>query len=166
MTVPIRIALKTFFALLFTVHVATAQVGIGFGGEAHDGGQPVEVAADALSVNRESGRAVFTGNVLITQGDLRMAAGEVEVIYVETETGTEIERVLATGGVLVTRGDDAAEGQEAEYRVQDASLTLNGSVLVTQGPTAIAGDEMVIDLETGSGTVSGRVRTTLQGESR
>ena len=145
--------------------IAMAQTGIGFGGVAHDGSQPVEVTADTLSVDRETGRAIFSGNVLIVQGDLRMAAGEVEVIYAESDGGTDIERVVATGGVLVTRGDDAAEGQEAEYRVQDANLTLYGQVLVTQGPTAIAGDQMVVDLETGSGTVTGRVSTTLQGQN-
>lgn len=166
MTQLIRLVRNIVIVLTIGTQAALAQVGIGFGGEAHDGNQPVEVTADALSVNRETGSAVFSGNVLIIQGDLRMAAGEVEVIYAETDSGTDIERVLATGGVLVTRGDDAAEGQEAEYLVQDASLTLDGGVLVTQGPTAIAGDRMVIDLETGSGTVSGRVRTTLQGQSQ
>lgn len=139
-------------------------VGIGFGGVAHDGAQPVEVTADSLSVDQETGRATFSGNVLIIQGDLRLAAGAVEVVYAETDGGTDIDRVLATGGVLVTRGDDAAEGQEAEYTLSDASLTLSGGVLVTQGPTAISGDEMVIDLETGSGSVTGNVRTTLQSQ--
>ena len=161
----IRTVLNMLLSLVVLTQVAFAQgVGIGFGGVAHDGAQPVEVTADALSVDRETGRAVFSGNVLIIQGDLRLAAGEVEVVYAETDEGTDIDRVLASGGVLVTRGEDAAEGQEAEYLVQDASLTLNGNVLVTQGPTAIAGDRMVVDLQTGSGTVTGRVRTTLQGQ--
>lgn len=163
----IRIAPSLLLAVGLMVQTAAAQeVGIGFGGTAHDGSQPVEVTSDALSVDSETGRAVFSGNVLIVQGDMRLAAGEVEVIYAEIDGDTDIDRVLATGGVLVTRGDDAAEGQEAEYLVQDASLTLNGNVLVTQGPTAIAGDRMTIDLQTGSGTVSGRVRTTLPGQSQ
>ena len=165
MTIPIRLAVKSTLALMLTLQMAAAQVGIGFGGVAHDSDQPVEVTADQLNVDRQNGNAVFTGNVLIIQGDLRLAAGMVEVIYGETDSGTEIERVVATEGVLVTRGEDAAEGQEAEYLVQDASLTLTGDVLVTQGPTAIAGDRMTIDLTTGSGTVSGRVRTTL-GQSQ
>ena len=165
MKIPLtRIALSALGLLYFTLQSAVAQVGIGFGGVAHDGSQPVEVTADQLTVDRASGNAVFSGNVLIVQGDLRMAAGMVEVFYATADGATDIERVLATGGVLVTRGEDAAEGSEAEYFVQDASLTLSGDVLVTQGPTAIAGDRMQIDLNTGSGTVSGRVRTTLQGQ--
>lgn len=148
--------------LLFATAPALAQVGIGFGGVAHDGNQPVEVTADSLAVNRESGNAVFSGNVLIIQGDLRMAAGEVTVIYSETDGQQSVDEVVATGGVLVTRGDDAAEGERAEYDVEAAELTLTGNVMVTQGPTAIAGERMVVDMDTGSGTVSGRVRTVLQ----
>lgn len=140
---------------------AVAQVGIGFGGVPHDGDQPVDITAAELSIDRESGNVIFSGNVLIVQGDLRLAAAEVTVIYAEAGGQTDVERVIASGGVLVTRGEDAAEGSEAEYNVTDASLTLSGSVLVTQGPTAISGDRLVIDLETGSGTMVGQVRTTL-----
>lgn len=155
--------LRIFLVVIAFSLPAAAQVGIGFGGVAHDGSQPVEITADTLSVDRDAGNAVFSGNVLIVQGDLRMAAGEVTVIYSDNDGSSEVDQVIATGGVLVTRGDDAAEGQEAEYSVADASLTLTGNVLVTQGPTAIAGDRLVVDMETGSGTVAGRVRTVLQG---
>jgi lipopolysaccharide export system protein LptA len=143
---------------------ALAQVAVGFGGVAHDSSQPVEVTADSLSVNQTTGNAVFEGNVIVVQGDLRMAAGRIEVIY-STEGGSRaVQEVVATGGVMVTRGTDAAEGSEARYAVQTALLTMSGDVLVTQGPTAIAGDRMVVDMATGTGTVDGRVRTVLGGD--
>jgi lipopolysaccharide export system protein LptA len=143
---------------------ALAQVAVGFGGVAHDSSQPVEVTADSLSVNQTTGNAVFEGNVIVVQGDLRMAAGRIEVIY-STEGGSRaVQEVVATGGVMVTRGTDAAEGAEARYAVQTALLTMSGDVLVTQGPTAIAGDRMVVDMATGTGTVDGRVRTVLGGD--
>ena len=141
---------------------AAAQMQIGFGGVPHDADQPVEVTSDSLSLDQTTGRAVFEGNVVIVQGDLRMAAGRVEVIYAETGGARSVERVLATGGVLVTRGTDAAEGAEADYDIAAALLTLRGDVLVTQGPTAISGDRMVVNMTTGNGTVDGRVRTVLE----
>lgn len=140
---------------------ALAQVGIGFGGVAHDTSQQVELTADSLSIDQTNGRAVFEGNVIVVQGDLRMAAGRIEVVYSETDGDRAVEEVIATGGVLVTRGTDAAEGSEARYAIQTALLTMTGDVLVTQGETAIAGDRIVIDMTTGSGTVDGRVRTVL-----
>jgi lipopolysaccharide export system protein LptA len=140
---------------------AAAQVDIGFGGVAYDLRQPVEVTADSLTIDQSTGQAVFSGNVIVHQGDLRMSAGEVRVIYSEAEGRREVDEVVATGGVLVTRGADAAEGREARFDVASALLTMAGSVLVTQGPTAVAGDRMVVNMRTGSGSVEGRVRTVL-----
>jgi len=142
---------------------ALAQVGIGFGGVAHDASQPVEVTADSLAVDQATGRAAFEGNVIVLQGDLRMAAGRIEVIYTTGGTGRAVQEVIATGGVMVTRGTDAAEGDEARYVVETAMLTMTGDVLVTQGPTAIAGDRLTVDMATGVGTVDGRVRTEIGG---
>lgn len=140
---------------------AAAQVNIGFGGVAYDSRQPVEVTADSLTIDQASGEAVFSGNVIVHQGDLRMAAGQVRVIYSDTGGRRAVDQVLATGGVLVTRGADAAEGREARFDVDSALLTMMGEVLVTQGPTAVAGDRMVVNMRTGSGSVEGRVRTVL-----
>lgn len=140
---------------------AAAQVAVGFGGVAHDAQQAVEVVSDSLTIDQTTGRAVFIGNVVIVQGDLRIAAERVEVIYPETDGQQNVQEVLASGGVLVTRGEDAAEGNEARYDIVAALLTMTGDVIVTQGATTIGGEEMVIDMTTGNGTVSGRVRTVL-----
>lgn len=154
------------FALLGFVFLlampASAQVDIGFGGVSYDERQPVEVTADGLTVDQTTGEAVFTGNVIVVQGDLRMAAGVVRIVY-STDGNQDVREVIATGGVLVTRGADAAEGGSARFDVASALLTLSGSVLVTQGPTAIAGDSMVVNMRTGNGSVDGRVRTVLGG---
>ncbi len=154
-----------FLAIILSVSgPALAQVAVGFGGVAHDSSQPVEVTADSLTVNQSNGNAVFEGNVIVVQGDLRMTAGRIEIVYTADTGARRVQDVIATGGVLVTRGADAAEGAEARYAVQTALLTLAGNVMVTQGPMAIAGDRMLIDMTTGTGTVDGRVRTVLGGD--
>jgi lipopolysaccharide export system protein LptA len=85
---------------------------------AYDARQPVEVTADSLTIDQSTGQAVFSGNVIVHQGDLRMAAGQVRVIFTATRDGQprRRSRSLATGGVLVTRGADAAEGQRGALR--------------------------------------------------
>jgi len=157
------------FALALTVvsgTAALAQVNIGFGAVTHDANEPIEVTSDSLAIDQTSGEAVFSGNVVVVQGSLRLSAGEVIVRYDEAGAGRSVEQVIASGGVLVARGEDAAEGAEAVYRVAESMLTLTGDVLVTQGPTAISGDRMVVNMATGDGTVDGRVRTVLApGES-
>jgi lipopolysaccharide export system protein LptA len=140
---------------------ASGQVAIGFGGVAYDETQPVEVTSDSLTIDQGTGEAVFSGNVIVHQGDLRMAAARVRVVYSEREGRRAVDEVIATGGVLVTRGADAAEGREARFDVASSLLTMIGDVLVTQGATAVAGDRMVVNMETGNGSVEGRVRTVL-----
>jgi hypothetical protein len=95
---------------------AAAQVNIGFGGVAYDARQPVEVTADSLTIDQATGEAVFSGNVIVHQGDLRMAAGQVRVLYSDTTDSAAWIRSSASGGVLVTRGADAAEGQRGAFR--------------------------------------------------
>ena len=157
-----RALIAAFTLMVLSCLPALAQTQIGFGGVAHDSNQPIEVTSDSLRVDQTTGNAGFSGNVIVIQGDLRMAAAEVSVIYSGAEGSQQIQEVVATGGVLMTRGQDAAEGNRAEYSVEDARVYLTGEVLVTQGRTTIAGDRLNIDLNTGNGTVEGRVRTILQ----
>jgi lipopolysaccharide export system protein LptA len=151
--------------LVALIQPAAAQVAIGFGGVAHDSDQPVEAVSDTLTIDQTNGRALFSGNVIIIQGDLRIAAEDVEVIYSDLDGERSVDEVIATGGVLITRGEDAAEGEDAVYAVAAGILTMTGDVLVTQGTTTIAGDSMVVDMTTGDGVVEGRVRTVLTPQS-
>lgn len=131
-----------------------------------DTGAPVEVTADSLQVDQASGSAVFTGNVLIVQGSMRLAADEVRVTYArtaagETDTGT-IDSMVATGGVTLATETEAAEAAEAVYSPQSGQLVMTGDVLLTQGSNSISGQSLTVDLETGAGRMEGRVRTVLQ----
>lgn len=148
-------------ALILAAPAAAQTTGIGFGAGDFDGDAPVEVAADALSVDQASGRAVLTGEVAIAQGDLRLSAGRVVVAYA-TGAARRIERIEATGGVLIVAGDDAAEGEAATYMPASGEIVMTGDVVVTQGGATLAGDRLEVNLETGAGAVTGRVRTVLR----
>ena len=153
---PLRAALLA----LLSLPTAAAQ-GVQLGGAfAADPSAPVEVTSDSLSVDQATGAAVFTGNVTIGQGDLRVQAGEVEVRYDEATGG--IARLLATGGVTLATPSEAAEAREADYDLGSGTLTMTGEVLLTQGPSAISGDRLVVDLNAGTARMEGNVRTILQ----
>lgn len=138
-----------------------AQTGIAFGGLKHDTGQPVEVASDQLQVDQADGAATFTGNVLVTQGEMRLSAGQVHVIYAAGDTG-QISELRATGGVTLVNGAEAAEAREAVYSIDDGTVVMKGDVILTQGKTALSSDTLIIDLNKGTGTLDGRVRTVFQ----
>lgn len=157
---PSKPLLALVLAALLPV-TAHAQGGaVAFGGLKGDSTLPVEVTSDTLTVRQPDGEAVFEGNVIVIQGDLRMTAPEVRVYYVEGDT-TEIERVHALRGVTIVSPTEAAEGKEAVYTIAKGEVVMTGDVLLTQGTSTINGQKMVIDLNTGKGVMEGRVKTVL-----
>lgn len=152
-------------SVLLTPAAALAQgAPVAFGGLKHDKTLPVEVTSDQLNVDQSDGTAIFTGNVVIGQGEMRITARRVDVFYetVNGETTGRIQRMLATGDVVMVNGAEAAEGERAEYTIDTGNVVMTGDVLLTQGQNALSGDRLVIDLDTGTGVMEGRVKTIFQ----
>jgi len=137
-----------------------AAQGVAFGAMADQGDAPVEVTADNLAVNQSDGTATFTGHVVIAQGDMRLAAPKVLVIY--AEASERIERLEASGGVTLVSGEDAAEARNARYDIDAQVIVMEGDVLLTQGPSVMSSERMTVDLEKGTAQMGGRVRTILK----
>ena len=137
---------------------------VAFGGLRQDSSLPVEIESDQLQVDQAAGTAVFTGNVRVKQGELRLAAPKVEVVYATGENAGRgrIETIHATGGVTLANASEAAEGTDALYALGKGEVVMRGNVLLTQGPNTIAGQELVIDLDAGTGRMQGRVQTVFQ----
>ncbi len=160
--------LRGFSAVVFTALVMGAAFAQGapvsFGFSQHDDSKPIEITSEELQIDQESGFALFTGNVIVGQGDLRMTAGQMRVEYGQNpETKkTDITRLLATGGVTIVSGEEAAESDSAIYTIANTTIVMTGDVLLTQGPSAISGDKMTYNLTSNSGFMEGRVKTVLQ----
>lgn len=137
-----------------------AQTTVAFGTIRQDPEAPVEVTADTLSVDQGNGMAVFSGNVLIGQGDMRLSAARVLVVY--KEGGAGIERLEATGGVTLVSGPDAAESERADYNIEGGTIVMTGDVLMTQGGNALTAGRMEVNLRDGTAQMAGRVKTILQ----
>lgn len=135
---------------------------IAFGNTEQDTGLPVEVTADNLEVSQNDGTAVFTGNVLIGQGEMRLSAPRVLVVYLQDQSG--IERLQASGGVTLVSGEDAAEATTANYNIETGLIEMEGNVLLVQGRNALTADKMFVDTRAGTARMSGRVKTVLQPE--
>ncbi|MCF2906099.1 LptA/OstA family protein [Octadecabacter sp. CECT 8868] len=144
-------------AALIVASAAFSQTNINLGAVNADPNAPVEITADNLSIDQTSGEAVFAGNVVLGQGDLRLSAGQVQVIY--NDASGDISRLSASGGVTLVTASEAAESATAEYNLDAGTLLMSGDVLLTQGASAISADRMNIDLSTGAARMEGRVRT-------
>ena len=161
-----RAFLAIGFCLLALGFSATAQAqgaSVAFGGLKHDSSLPVEIAADSLTINQETGKATFRGNVLVGQGEMRLSAGLVQVEYKDGSSSTgEVQRLHASGGVTLVSGAEAAEAAEAIYSIGSSQIVMSGNVLLTQGQNALSGQKLTVDLTSGTGVMSGRVKTVFQ----
>ena len=141
--------------------LASAVAALGFGSLAGAQGiagfnsnQPVDYAADRIELQDRQNRVVLSGDVVITQGDLRLTAGRTTVAY--TDAGSlRIQRIDASGGVTVTRGDESARGSAGVYDFNRRVIVLSGGVALRRGTDTLNGARLTIDLNTGLSTVDG-----------
>lgn len=119
-----------------------------------DSRAPVNYAADLLELQDRQDRVVLAGNVVITQGDLRLTAGRTTIAY--SDAGTlRIQRIDATGGVTVTRGQERASGSAAVYDFNRRVIVLSGGVALRRGSDTLDGGRLVYDLDSGVASVEG-----------
>lgn len=141
--------------------------------------QPVQIEAAALEVRDKDKMAVFTGNVIVTQGDTVMKCKELRVFYDQDDPkastkssatkggGTmkaaqpgpggrqSIRRLEARGGVVVTTKDQTATGATGIFEMKTNTVTLMGGVVITQGTNVLKGERLVVDLNTNFAKVEG-----------
>ena len=131
-----------------------------------DSGQPVKINADRFEVFDDRKQAIFSGNVILEQGPVRMQTQKLVVSYVggtEQRQGS-IKRLEASGKVIVNSKEQTATGDKATYEVGTRVIRLSGNVVLTQGDNVIRGTDLVVDLTTGTSklvsTKSGSGRVT------
>ena len=125
---------------------------------------PIEITSESLEVSQSDGTVIFSGDVLITQGALRLSATKVLVTY-DNDTAM-IATINASDGVVLVSGAEAAEAEDAEYDVQSRTVLMSGNVVLMQGNFALSAQQMRIDLKDGSAQMIGRVKTVLQPKSK
>lgn len=148
-----------------TAFGAVAQQAAPFGGFKHDASQPIEIEAERLEVRNADQVAVFSGDVVVIQGVMRLSTDELRVFYADggVQGGRGgINRLEAIGSVVMSNGEEAAEANRADYDVALGEILLSGDVMLAQGDNFVLGQKLRIDLVTGVGRIEGgRVRTSV-----
>ena len=143
-----------FFLLVPLIAVAE-NASLAFGGKDLAADAPIEITSESLEVDQSNGTVVFSGDVLISQGVLRLSAARVLVSY-DNDTSM-IATINASDGVVLVSGAEAAEADGAEYDVQSRTVLMSGNVVLMQGNFALSAKQMRIDLKDGSAQMIGRV---------
>jgi lipopolysaccharide export system protein LptA len=120
----------------------------------HNSNAPVDVVAQRLEVQDRADRAVFVGNVHVTQAELTLDTQRLTVAY-STGGGVQIKRLDASGGVTVRSPSETARGDFGIYDLDRKLITLVGDVVLTRSGSQIAGQRLVIDLDSGRAVIDG-----------
>lgn len=133
----------------------TATITLGQGIAGFNSGAPVNYEADRIELQDKNKRVILSGNVDISQGDLKMRAGRTTVAYTDGG-GVKIQRIDATGGVVVSRGNETARGDVAIYDFNRRLITMVGDVALRRGSDTLNGGRLVMDLNSGVSSIDGR----------
>ncbi len=149
----IRIGVGAFMASGALIAGAQHLAAQGIAG--HNSDAPVSYSADRIELQDKQKRVVLSGNVDITQAELRLRAARTTVAYTN-DGDLKIRRIDATGGVQVTRGDESGRGDVGIYDFDRRIITLVGNVALRRGSDTLNGGRLVMDLNTGISSIDGR----------
>lgn len=144
---------------------------------------PVKIDADKLEMRDKEGIAVFTGNVVVAQGDALLRAGKMMVYYNKADKNaapqaepasagvggldsSSIDHIDISGKVYLKSGTQVATGDTGRYDAKNQVMVLQGQkVVLTDGDNVVTGCKLTAHLDTGranvescrSGQTKGRV---------
>lgn len=121
--------------------------------------QPIDISSDTLDVLQNEHKAIFTGNVIATQGTTNMRSKKMTVHYTDANSADKgksggssqgISRIDAEGDVLFTTPTETAKGDLGVYHVDTNIIDLTGpNVILTRGQNILKGTHMVYNMTTG-----------------
>lgn len=145
-----------------------------------NGNEPIEIESDKLEVREAENKAIFTGNVSVTQGPTILKSGVMTVFYAKdggsAATGSSnIERLEVDGKVFVKSDKQVATGDRGVFDMKTEVLVLSGSeVVLSEGNNVLRGCKLTVQMKSGQAQVdgcskgggSGRVQMKLDPSSR
>jgi len=159
-------AMRSFGIILATLASATLTASAAVGMQqqqpvsalkGHNSNAPVDVTADRIEVQDRADRAMFTGNVHVTQAELTLDTQRLTVAYSggQGSANPQIRRLDAAGGVTVHSPSETAKGDFGIYDLDRKLITLIGNVQLNRQTNQVSGSRLVIDLDSGRAVVDG-----------
>lgn len=130
-------------------------------------GGPIYInSARTESLERER-RVLLTGNVDIRQGDARLRADRVTILFAERQGAAgpesiaggfgQIERIVAEGSVYYVTPELKAKGDRGVYELSNDTIVMTGNVALMRDRDVAEGERLRMEI--------GNRRTTLEGGS-
>ncbi|MEM7465531.1 MAG: lipopolysaccharide transport periplasmic protein LptA [Pseudomonadota bacterium] len=114
-----------------------------------DSQQPIEIEADFAELDDQEGRTIYVGNVIVTQGSIRMKGDKLKVLF---DADRDLEHVHMEGRPAYFKQtpdggkeDVEGEGLIIEYFAKKGMLHLIQKAKLTQGARLFTGDRINYD---------------------
>ncbi len=101
----------------------------------------LDITSDRLDV--AEGKAVFTGNVVATKGDMVIKAGSLTLYFKGPDK--QVSRLTAQTKVHMTWQDKEAWCDRADYMMDEEQMTLTGNVTIIRGEEKLSGNKVFVD---------------------
>lgn len=151
-----------YLALLSAVALplaAFAQNANPFSGSGKDADKPIGISADSIVADVKNQTATYAGNVVVSQGELRLRS---DSLSIQASKG-EVRRIQAKGNVVLASAQGQATGAMADYDVTGRTVVMTGKVVLSQGPNVMRGSRLAVNLATGQAQLSSSPGVTGSG---
>lgn len=133
---------------------------------------PVIITSDALEYDYKTSVVVYRGDVLTTQGDLKMRSDTLTVTFEQkgneaptqgktkvpdppSDTKQRLKQIVAVGNVRIDNGTRWATGGRAVFDQGQRTLVLTDTPVIHDGSNEVAGDRVVVYLDENRSVVEG-----------
>lgn len=150
--------------------------GAPFAGFGSSSKEPIKIDSNRLEVFDKENRAVYSGDVVVVQGQTTVRSSTMTVHYISNKGSgggstsaaggagqNSIRKIDFDGPVSVTSGTQAATGKFMTYDAQAETVTLTGNVIISDCDNVQRGERAVYDVKTGRATVDAGAKGRVQG---
>ncbi len=134
--------------------------------------QPISIEALQFEMLLAERKAVYTGDVEVTQGDYTINADEL-VVFFDEDNKITVMQATGTPAALtdqIRQPSLLIPGDELDYLFVESIVRANGNGILKQGEDFVRAETIVYDLDAQSARATGggneRVRVTLAPKSR
>jgi lipopolysaccharide export system protein LptA len=136
--------------------------------------EPISIEADKLNYFDKEQKAVYTGNVVVIQGDSKLTCSVLTIFLAKTEAsaagapaaaatpaaspgaapgGNQVKHMEAAGPVTLVSKTQVATGDRGTYDKEQNKVWLFDHVTMSDGGNVTKGDKLTYDMTTGEAVV-------------
>ena len=118
----------------------------------HDNNAPINISSDNFQADLNAKSGLYSGNVIVVQGDTKLRANQVRVLTVNGKA----DKITASGNVVVDSPQSGtATGDNGVYSVGPRVVVMTGNVVLKKGKDVMRGAQLTVNLGTGQATLGG-----------